>query len=113
MLAGSLGWLTPAAADADLDAELDAAWGGAGKVTTKTVESPQRQFEARLKLIEAQRDAGFARCRSPSQSGGALYCRNHVKEEYRKMRRALEQEFAGRIEDADVSRNQSRGFGRR
>lgn len=100
----------PATADADLDAELEAAWGNGAKAT-QTMQSPQSQFEAKLKLLEAQREAGIARCRS--KSGGQRYCSKYAEELYRKGRRQLEKEFEGQLEDAEVSRNESKGFGRR
>ncbi|MBM4226446.1 MAG: hypothetical protein FJ164_01670 [Gammaproteobacteria bacterium] len=105
-----LGSAHAARADAALDAELDAAWGDGGSAT-QTMETPQSQFEAKLKLLEAQRDAGMNRCRS--KSGGQRYCTKYAEELYRKARRQLEQEFEGQLEDAEVSRNESKGFGRR
>ncbi|MEN9727644.1 MAG: hypothetical protein RL434_2010 [Pseudomonadota bacterium] len=100
-----------ALADADLDAELEAAWGDGNKTSAQTMQSPQKQFEARLKLLEAQRDAGMNRCRS--KSGGQRYCTKYAEELYRKARRQLEKEFEGELEDAGISRNESKGFGRR
>lgn len=105
-----LGGAPLALADTDLDAELDAAWGDGSKAT-QTLQSPQSQFEAKLKLLEAQRDAGMNRCRS--KSGGQRYCTKYAEELYRKARRQLEKEFEGELENTEVSRNQSKGFGRR
>ena len=110
LLVALLGSAQAAMADADLDAELDAAWGDGGKAT-QTMQSPQSQFEAKLKLLEAQREAGISRCRS--KSGGQRYCTKYAEELYRKGRRQLEKEFEGQLEDAGVSRNESKGFGRR
>lgn len=110
LMVALLGSSHAARADADLDAELEAAW-GKGSKATQTMQSPQSQFEAKLKLLEAQRDAGIARCRS--KSGGQRYCSKYAEELYRKGRRQLEKEFEGQLENAGVSRNESKGFGRR
>ncbi len=108
----ALAGIAPSAlADADLDAELEAAWGDGNKTSAQTMLSPQKQFEARLKLLEAQRDAGLDRCRA--KSGGQRYCTNYSKELFRKARRQLEEEFEGQLEDGEMSRNESKGFGRR
>jgi hypothetical protein len=105
-----LGIAAPTLADEDLDAELDAAWGDR-KTQAKLAEDPRGQFDARMKMLQAQRDAGMERCRA--KSGGTRYCANYTEEIYRKARRALEEEFAGVVEEGAADARESRGFGRR
>lgn len=100
---------TPARGDEDLDAELDAEWGDK-RVKTYTVETPKSQFEARLKILEAARDAEIERCRS--RSGGNRYCGNYAQENFRKEVRALKKQFEEDAEDLPEVRKKSRGFGR-
>jgi hypothetical protein len=104
--------LTAGAADTpeDLDAELDAEWGDR-KVKTQLADDPRGAFDARMKILEAQRDAGLARCRE--KSGGNRYCKNYAEELYRKARRALEKEFEGEVEEGASDPRESKGFGRR
>ena len=110
LLACSLFLLSPPLpADEDLDAELDAAWGDR-KTQTKLTEDPRGQFDARMKMLQAQRDAGMKRCRE--KSGGTRYCANYTEEIYRKARRALEEEFEGVVEEGASDERESRGFGR-
>ncbi|MGD9603578.1 MAG: hypothetical protein AB7O21_17890 [Gammaproteobacteria bacterium] len=98
----------PAFGDEDLDAELDAEWGDR-RVKTYTVETPESQFEARLKILEAARDAEKERCKS--RSGGNRYCGNYADENFRKEVRALKKQFEDAEELPEV-RRKSRGFGR-
>lgn len=105
-----LGVSGPTLGDEDLDAELDAAWGDR-KTQAKLAEDPRGQFEARMKMLQAQRDAGLERCRS--KSGRTRSCAGYAEEIYRKARRALEEEFAGIVEEGASDSRESRGFGRR
>lgn len=99
--------LSSVSADEDLDAELDAAWGDKRTKTT-TIESPKQRYEARLRILEARRDAQLQRC--TQKSGGGPYCRKYSEEDFRREVRGLEREFEGQLDKFPEPRKRARGF---
>lgn len=97
-------------ADEDLDAELDAEWGDK-RVKTYTADNPENRYEARVKLLEANRDAEAERCRV--KSGGSRYCLNYAEENFRKEVRALQSQFEGQVEELPAPKVKSKGFGQK
>lgn len=96
-----------ALADADLDAELEAEWGDR-RVKTYTAETPESRYEARLKLLEANRDAEIGRCKARV---GNQYCSSYAEEQFRRELRVLEKRFEGQMEEMPKPKAKSRGFG--
>lgn len=96
-----------ARADAALDAELEAEWGGK-RVKTVTVESPKDRYSARLKLLEAKRDSALVRCKT---KGSARYCEHYSEEQFRRDLRALAQQFEGQLDEIPKRQATPKGFG--
>ncbi len=96
-----------ARADAALDAELEAEWGGK-RVKTVTVESPKDRYSARLKLLEAKRDSAVLRCKT---KGSARYCEHYSEEQFRRDLRALAQQFEGQLDEIPKRQATPKGFG--
>jgi hypothetical protein len=94
-------------ANEDLDAELDAEWGHKQIQATKS-ESPKDQYAAKLKMLEAGRDAEIARCRATA--GGNAYCSNYAEENFRRDKRALDQKYEGYTDDGEFNRRKNVGF---
>lgn len=98
----------PLRANEDLDAELDATWGSKRTQAVET-QNPESRYRARLKILEAMRDASLARC--ARTSGGQRYCRQYAQEDFRKNVRALDSEFKDQL--GEIPREvKSKGFHR-
>jgi hypothetical protein len=103
------GWSVLAHADENLDAELDAEWGNK-RIRGVVVESEKDRYLARLTMIDNRREANLARCRT--KGTGTMYCSNLVEEEYRRETRALEKEFASRLDELPKREAKAKGFNR-
>jgi hypothetical protein len=90
-----------ACADEDLDAELDAEWGDK-RVKTQTIETSESRYQARLRQLEAGRDARLARCTDG-------YCRKYAEEDFRRELRGLASEFEGQLDEFPAPDKRAKG----